>query len=340
MRKSNMELLRIVAMLMVLLLHATFETMHYPSPKLVQAAPDSWLGIILTNQACLCCVDVFVLITGWFGTHFKMQNVWKLLYQVAFISLTITVGISLWSGGLPGSPLQIAQSVLGYWFINSYLVMYLLSPLLNSFTEQQGEAEQRHFLLVFFGLSIPASFLFEDLDRGFSAVSFCGLYLLGRYLRLYGAARLQHLHRRRFLETFAINTFTLSLIYWLYFWLKPIYSPCSTSIINITSVMTAYTNPFVILNAVCLILYFSRLNFSSRLINWLGAGSLAAYLTHQQIFVRPKYFEWIRHLDEQFGPLLFVLTVAGSILLIFVASVVLDQCRQQTWKWLVRNKKT
>lgn len=47
MRKSNMELLRIVAMLMVLLLHATFETMHYPSPKLVQAAPDSWLGIIL-----------------------------------------------------------------------------------------------------------------------------------------------------------------------------------------------------------------------------------------------------------------------------------------------------
>ena len=168
-----------VAMLMVLLLHATFETMHYPSPKLVQAAPDSWLGIILTNQACLCCVDVFVLITGWFGTHFKMQNVWKLLYQVAFISLTITVGISLWSGGLPGSPLQIAQSVLGYWFINSYLVMYLLSPVLNSFTEQQGEAEQRHFLLVFFGLSIPASFLFEDLDRGFSAVSFCGLYLLG-----------------------------------------------------------------------------------------------------------------------------------------------------------------
>lgn len=60
MRKSNMELLRIVAMLMVLLLHATFETMHYPSPKLVQAAPDSWLGIILTNQACLCCVDVFL----------------------------------------------------------------------------------------------------------------------------------------------------------------------------------------------------------------------------------------------------------------------------------------
>lgn len=128
MRKSNMELLRIVAMLMVLILHATFETMHYPNSSLVREAPASWLGIILTNQTCLCCVDVFVLITGWFGTHFKLQNVWKLVYQVAFISLAITAAVSLWSGGLPGSPLQIAQSVLGYWFINSYLIMYVLSP--------------------------------------------------------------------------------------------------------------------------------------------------------------------------------------------------------------------
>ena len=334
MRKSNMELLRIVAMLMVLLLHATFETMHYPNSSLVRETPASWLGIILTNQACLCCVDVFVLITGWFGTHFKLQNVWKLVFQVVFISLSVTAGYALLTGGWPGSALKTAQSVLGYWFINSYLVMYLLSPVLNSFAEKQSEGEQRHFLWLFFGLSIPASFLFDDLNRGFSAVSFCGLYLVGRYLRLHGASRLQHLHRRCFLGTFAVNTLAFSLIYWLYFWLKPMHYP------NPTSVMTAYTNPFVILNAVCLILYFSRLNFSNRLINWLAAGSLAAYLTHQQMFVRPKYFEWIRHLDEQFGPLLFVLTVAGSILLIFVASVVLDQCRQQTWKWLVRNKKT
>ena len=103
--------------------------------------------------------------------------------------------------------------------------------------------------------------------------------------------------------------------------------------------MTAYTNPFVILNAVCLILYFSRLTFSSRLINWLGAGSLAAYLTHQQMFVRPKYFEWILYLDNKFGTVLFVLTVAGSILLIFVASVMLDRVRDKTWKLLAKRSK-
>lgn len=77
--------------------------------------------------------------------------------------------------------------------------MYLLSPVLNSFAENQGEAVQRRFLLMFFTLSIPASFVFEDLDRGFSAVSFCGLYLLGRYLRLHLSRRLKHWPRRRFL---------------------------------------------------------------------------------------------------------------------------------------------
>ena len=333
MRKSNMELLRIVAMLLVLVLHATFETMHYPNSTLVRAEPASWLGIILTEQASICCVDVFVLITGWFGTHFKLQNIFRLLFQVAFISLSVTAGVALLQGQMPGTPVQIIQSVFGYWFINSYLVMYLLSPVLNRFVEQEDEAGLRRYLLLFFTLAIPASFAFSDLNRGFSAISFCGLYLLGRYLRLHLSQQLASWHRRRFVLLFACNTIGFGVLYWLYFWLKPLHYP------NPTSLMTAYTNPFVIANAACLILYFARLNFSNRLVNWLAAGSLAAYLTHQQVFARPAYFDLIRHLDATCNTPLFILTAAGSILIIFIISALLDHIRKQIWE-LLSNRKT
>lgn len=330
MRKSNMELLRIVAMLLVLVLHATFETLHYPNSTLVRAEPASWLGIILTEQTSICCVDVFVLITGWFGTHFKLQNVFRLLFQVAFISLTITAGAALVQGEMPGTPIQIIQSVFGYWFINSYLVMYLLSPVLNRFVEQEDEAGLRRYLLLFFILAIPASFAFSDLNRGFSAISFCGLYLLGRYLRLYLSQQLASWQSRSFMILFACNTIGFGVLYWFYFWLKPLHYP------NPTSLMTAYTNPFVIVNAACLILYFARLNFSSRLVNWLAAGSLAAYLTHQQVFARPSYFELIRHFDASLNTPLFILATAGSILLIFAGSVLIDHFRQLIWELVTK----
>ncbi len=325
-----MELLRIVAMLFVLILHATFETTRYPSSLLVRAEPFSWLGIIFTNQLTICCVDVFVLLTGWFGAHFKLQNMFKLIFQVAFISLSITAGLTLLRGELPGSPAQVLQSLYGYWFVCSYLLLYLLTPALNALADRGDEAELRRFLQVFFAFAIPASFLFTDLNRGFSTVSFIGLYLLGRYLRLYLAPRLGHVKARRFLCLFMGNVLFFSLAYWLYFWLKPVSFP------NATMLMTAYTNPFTILNAALLLLFFSKLHFTSRWVNLLAAGSLAAYLTHQQPFVRSAYFGLIRHLDQLFATPLFILSAGGSILLIFILSVGLDSIRQWVWKKIAK----
>lgn len=59
-----MELLRITAMLMVLCLHATFETFGWPRASMVQGDPWRWLALMVVNALTLPCVDVFVLITG------------------------------------------------------------------------------------------------------------------------------------------------------------------------------------------------------------------------------------------------------------------------------------
>ena len=48
-RQSNLELLRIIAMFMVIVLHSTFTTFGYARANMVQAHPTRWLGIITTG---------------------------------------------------------------------------------------------------------------------------------------------------------------------------------------------------------------------------------------------------------------------------------------------------
>ncbi len=323
-RQSNFELLRILAMLFVLILHATYSVFDYPKGHLVQAAPFSWLGIILTAQATVCAVNTFVLITGWFGTHLKWTNLLRLIFQVLFYCVLITLGVYLLKGERH-SLKEFAQSLTSYWFVSSYLLLYLLSPILNAFIAQSDERTLRRYLIGWYIVTIPLSLVGTELAEGYSALSFVGLYLLGRYLRLYGASRLANLPHKRFLQLFLINTLGLGGMAWVYFCVKPAHFP------NPTLILMSYTSPFVILNAVCLILYFSRLHLQSKVINWLAAGSFAAYLTHQQLFVRSDYFEAIRTLSLSLSTPIFILATAGVILTIFLLSASIDHCREWIW---------
>ena len=48
-RQSNMELLRIVAMLMVMVLHTGYASFGYPRTVWLQAEPLRWLGLTMTE---------------------------------------------------------------------------------------------------------------------------------------------------------------------------------------------------------------------------------------------------------------------------------------------------
>ena len=85
-RKSNMELLRIISMFMILLLHANFYTFKAPTDIGVQ----SFLRIA-TQSATIIGVNLFVLITGYFGTSFKLTKIFGLIFQVLFAVVPVTI---------------------------------------------------------------------------------------------------------------------------------------------------------------------------------------------------------------------------------------------------------
>ena len=77
-RQSNYECLRLVCMLMVMICHANGHVQQ-----------GDIMGIegfckIAVNQFCFVCVNVFIMISGWFGIKASWKKAGALLFQVAF----------------------------------------------------------------------------------------------------------------------------------------------------------------------------------------------------------------------------------------------------------------
>lgn len=139
----GIDLLRIVAMLLIICYHIT----RY-SDQLSSASVDSheFSSIILGSWGILG-VDLFVIVSAWFlaESNFKIQKVIGLIFET-FCYMTIFVGVAFgvqcFQNGTAGAAkwliLFISDSLLepiwskNYWFISAYLILYLLFPCINS----------------------------------------------------------------------------------------------------------------------------------------------------------------------------------------------------------------
>lgn len=71
-RQSNMELLRVISMLFVMMIHADFYSIPYSIPR--------WFVV----EGADAGVNCFVLISGYFGIHPKTKSFLSLLFQILF----------------------------------------------------------------------------------------------------------------------------------------------------------------------------------------------------------------------------------------------------------------
>lgn len=186
-RKSNFELLRILAMFLVLVVHADYWSLGEPTAGELAASPAVSLLRIAVESMSIVCVNLFVLISGWFGIRFKWKSLGNFCFQVLFFGVSIYAFAILFLDA-PITLKNVAacvQVIPAYWFVKAYLCLYILSPVLNSFCET---VDRRSFSLV-----VGAFFVFETVygwsgaarfvEQGYSTISFVGLYLLAQYVR-------------------------------------------------------------------------------------------------------------------------------------------------------------
>lgn len=332
-RDSNMELLRIVAMLLVMMVHADFRALPVPSCEETHTDMLSSFLRFFTEGASIICVNVFILLSGWYGIRFKVSRLAEFLFQVLFFGVVCCLVYVIFNPGKVGVVEAIANIFLfkgwAYWFVKAYLGLYILSPVLNAFVKAVSQKEFCWFLFLFYffqtlygWMSNGAMYFME----GYSALSFSGLYLLARYVRLY-PNRYTRLQRQYDMIIYGILTLVMSVSAFVITYLD---------IPEAGSLLWKYTSPLVIVSALHFLLFFSKISFSNKFVNYVAASSFAIYLIHSNAFLAKPYYDdiikgWFYSQDST---LMFICMTAGLLAGYFVVAILLDKVRIFCWRKL------
>ncbi len=136
-RKSNIELLRVLAMILIVAHHVAVHS-DFGFPTDLITFNKLWIQFIELGGKI--GVNIFVLISGYFGVvarSIKPQKAIKLWLQIFTYSVVFFL-ISLKFLGEAFSLKTMIKDFLpitysNWWFASTYFVLYLLSPFLNRF---------------------------------------------------------------------------------------------------------------------------------------------------------------------------------------------------------------
>ena len=278
-RQSSFELLRLICMMMVIIGHVNYGKEGWPTQALINEMPWLYLWRVLVNQFTIISVPVFVMISGWFGIRPSVRGFCNILFQVFFAGAACTVVAMTFGIGFSIKEVVLVVLGAGHWFVPSYLILFILSPVLNAFIEQAGEKQLRNLLIIFFVVEFFYGYLTEVgfFYRGFSALHFIGLYLLARYLRLYPNRFTTMSYASDLLVYASISILTAILFY------------LGTKWWDLGFHLIWIISPFVTLSSSCFLLAFSKLSFQSRAVNWMASSAFAIYLYQENMFVRPVF---------------------------------------------------
>lgn len=189
-RNSNHELLRLIAMFMIVLIHANMYLNYFVH------------GVIWTicngvvNGICNIGVSCFILISGYYGVKPDLGKIVKMECMMITYSLLETVILYLaFPEQMVGSVLleQLVKSLIPfisrkYWFYSCYICLICFSGYIQKFINCLSREEFKKFLCVSFLLFsvLPTLFYFELVpDNGKGLIQMVMIYMAGRYIRMY-----------------------------------------------------------------------------------------------------------------------------------------------------------
>lgn len=289
-RNSSMELLRILAMLLIVCHHS----MIHGGLDMLAAGTSGWeLFELALHTSGKLGVAVFVVITGYYQVQARFHAVKPLLlaaqtgfYGIVLFAVAFARGqLGPMTPALAFSGFKALFSVLynEYWFVTTYVCLYLFSPFLNRLIR----ALSRRELLALIGLgfaviSLLPTVFFIQMNWSSMGALFALLYLIGAYLRLYPPAR--GVSGGALLIGAAAAQLGVILLVAV---ALPAISRDSPLLAQYRLSLWLESSPLTIPIAAALVLGFSRFSFHSRLINRAASATLGVYLLHDSNYVRP-----------------------------------------------------
>ena len=214
-RNSNIEVLRLLAMFLIVIGHQA--THGFDVTKL----PYNEAGIftIAMSQGARIAVDIFVLITGYYSASqtIKLKKVFTLYREVWFYSVSVLMIVwlcfcrQLTIGEILKSVFPIYTSQ--FWFASCFLFLMLLLPYINILVYNINRQQHMTFLVI---LLVPFCIVPTIIPINTSLYSnifwFIVLVLVASYIRLYSPSwisRIKWWHGMLMLVSIMVCTSTL-----------------------------------------------------------------------------------------------------------------------------------
>ena len=334
-RESNLELLRILAMLFIVMHHFAV----HGGGQLIQVFSANHVWTEFLALWGKLGVNLFILITGFFyiKSFPKISSV--LLLWLTTLSYSIILYLVFVLLGRSFNPIDFIKVMFPvtftqYWFISSYVALILLVPFLNVGLQNLSKKQYEVLLLILCTIwSVIPSLVFLPSLSGnkwyFSYLSwFVFLYCLSGYIKLYVLDKIADYKISRFLLVFFIAATCIFL--WVLF--------CNYQYHNGTRIWRNWryfsdmNNIFTLIASVSLFLVFLKINIGyNKSINIIAGTMLGVYLIHDNRFVR--HWLWGNvwgvkdHLSDSF--LRYLLWYVFAICLTFLSCVLIEIVRKR-----------
>lgn len=334
-RMANLELLRCVAMMMVVVLH--FLGKGELLPDLTAAGMDGTGRLAwLLESFCIVAVNVYMLISGYFlcASSFKISRLVKLYLQLWVYSAGIGI-LAAVTGILPAAEcdthyflsLLFPVSMGHYWFMTAYLYLYLLLPLVGMAVKQMTKAQLRMttglLLLAFCLIKSVLPMRLEMDGMGYDFIWYLCVFLTAAYIRRFGIVFLEKKGRGA-----ALYMAACLLIFGGTCVLQEVYLRTG-SFGLILKVLLEYNHLLPLLASVGLFGMFLRLQVPerpARLVVYIAPYTLGVYLLHENLGVRYAWQSWLGAGEAVSVGSLIVRTLL-AVICVFLAGILVDWIR-------------
>lgn len=313
-RNSSVELFRILATFLVLIAHLNgwmagglveWNDVNIPSIHKVSQ--------LIIASLCAVCVNCFLIISGWFGLNLKFSSVWKmwlLLFSiyVPFYLISCIFGDTEFS--VPVFCMKLLAFPCENYFVQNYLMLLFISPVLNAFIEKHKD-HLTIYTLTLLGVEVIMESVFQNkclhIEDGYSLFHFVTMYML---------ARTAFMHREKIMKI---------LKQW---WIMG-YFVCAAMVCLLQfspyKHTWAYSNPVVIVESFMLFFPFLYITFYSKLINWLAGGAFAVYIIQVTNPVFENLFIFDQYVLGHFSYTTYLLLMLLFCILFFAVCIVYNE---------------
>ena len=327
-RNSNIELLRIIAMFMIVLSHYSIHsgviTTDLPigfNRFLFESANFGNIGVI-----------IFVIITGYFSIDskepFKLKKLLLLILETMFYSISIFIIFVLLGKEtfsikiLVHNAFPITYQI--YWFMSAYVILYILIPYLNIMLNSCNKKQLSLLLGIIFILSILNT-INNRLYYINELIQIIMFYIIGAYLKRFEPNILKNKKNNIFILLLTLFIMMTSVI---------IIDLIKIKLPNILISSDYLYGRFKItslLFSISLFLSFKNSKpINNKLINIISQATLGVYLIHENPSMINVLWNNILHVSKYAYSKTLIIHMIISVIIIYFICSIIDLIRKYT----------